>query len=151
MAALARTDLAFNADGTLWVRYKGKGHHFDPASGHWSIHEIKQVIKDRLLHEQNKALDEAVVSVNAKISGDRVDEQGNCLGRRPLARIKVQHNAVTLGASDPALTIGFYESDPNHAGTVIGLERVAGLRAGTAFGLGPAGETGDDREWYRLR
>jgi len=102
------SDLAFNADGTLWIRPKG-AHDFERVDDQFTVSEVTQALNSGLLREQGKQLSEAVVSVDAKISGDIVNDNVY-QGKRPLARIKCQHPMITAGNSFPSMSLRFYET-----------------------------------------
>ena len=103
------SDLAFNSDGKLWIRRKDAAM-FHQVEGKWKLEEIMHAINSGLLMEQTKAITEADVSVDAKIGGPVLDADGNLIGRRPMARIKVHHPIVTAGMEYPSLVLRFYET-----------------------------------------
>ncbi len=122
------SDLAFHADGRMWVRYKGD-RKFQEVEGDWNHSAIDQAINGGLLRETGKALTEADVSVDAKISGELFAPDGRFIGRRPLARIKAHHRTVTAGMQYPSLSLRFYEAEQ------VTPERVRGWKMAPDFVL----------------
>jgi pilus assembly protein CpaF len=97
------TDIQLNANGSVWVRPKGRLEHVLLPDVRPGQEEVWQVI-ERLLAPEGKACSEATPTVDAKIPRDPDLGFGG-------ARLKVLHPSLVVGEY-PVLSLRLYEPVP---------------------------------------